>query len=463
MVFLWTLSSCDKFLDINVDPTLKSDVTLQELLPTLAFYTGETAYGQAFTACQYVQQIGSNTGGGLTDAQAESENGGGWSNLYLNIIPHANIMIQKAQTENAPAYSGIAKVLLAYNLGIATTSWENIPYSQADKATDKNFAASFDSQESIYANIQKLLDEAIVDLAKTGTKPSTDDLIYGGDLTKWTKAAYTLKARHALHLTKKGATKAATDALANIAKGFTSNDDDLQITYNARNLSLWYSRVALANNTGNLTVVHSNTLMTMMNATRDPRLPFIATLRAGATLYTGATPGRGTGATINFGVNNWYSRLISPIVFVTFSEAKAIEAEARFILNGGNLNTTGTNQAAYDAYLAIAQSNMRKLGVTAANIDAYTSQAGIAVTPSKLKLENILAEKFKSMFLNGDIWSDIRRYDYAMLTLPEQHNVELKGLWIQRMRYPVSEQTRNSDNTKTNFKAATDVMWAFKN
>lgn len=457
-----TMSSCKDFLEINVDPTLKSDITLQELLPTLQFYTGETSYNYALVACQYVQQIGSNTAGGGVDAQTESENSGGWTNFYINVIPHVNLMITKGQEQNAPGYVGIAKVLLAYNMGIATSAWENIPASQADKGLEKNFAPAFDTQETIYATIQKTLDEAIVELAKSGTKPSTDDLIYGGDLAKWTKAAYTLKARYAMHLTKKGATKAATDALASIQKGFTSNDDDFQLGYNSRNLSPWYSRVALSNTTGNLSITHSNTLIGAMNVNADPRLPIIATLRRNQTVYTGVTPGRASGATVDFGINNWHSRITSPIVFATFAEAKALEAEARFILNGGNLTSSGSTQLAYDAYLAIAQSNMTRLGVAATEITKYQTRANVAVTPARLTLPLILAEKYKAMFLIGDVWNDARRYDYALLTLPEQHNPELKGLWIQRFRYPVSEQTRNSEVTKSNFKAPTDIMWAFK-
>jgi hypothetical protein len=456
------LSSCEKYLDVNTDPTLKSDVTMQELLPTAQFYTSENSYNQAFIACQYIQQIGSATGSGGTDAQAENENGTGWSNLYLNVIPHLNIIIEKAKTENAPAYEGISKVLMAYNLGLATTSWENIPYSDADK---KNFAPQYDSQESVYANIQKLLDEAIVALANNaGAKPSADDLIFNGDLGKWTRLAYTLKARYALHLTKKNATKAATDALANITKGMTSNNDDFQLVYNSRNLGPWYSRVALANNTGNLTVTHGATFIATMNANKDPRLPLLATLGRNQTIYTGATTGRGTGSTVVFAVTNWHSRLVAPIQMATYSEAKAIEAEARFILAGGTKASTGSSQQVYDLYLDIARTNMAKLGVTDANITAYLTNPLVAVTPARLKMENILTEKNKAMFLIGDIWTDYRRYDYMTLSLPEPqvHNVELKGLWIQRMRYPISESTRNSIVAKANYKEPFTGMWMFQ-
>jgi hypothetical protein len=457
-----SLSSCEKFLDVNTDPTLKSDVSMQELLSTAQFYTSENSYNQAYIACQYIQQIGSATGSGGTDAQAESENGTGWTNLYLNVIPHLNIIIEKSKIENAPAYEGISKVLMAYNLGIATTSWENVPFNDSDK---KNFAPQYDSQESVYAAMQKLLDEAIVALGNNaGTKPSADDIIYNGDLAKWTRLAYTLKARYSLHLTKKNATKAATDALANITKGFINNNDDFQLIYNSRNLGPWYSRVALANNTGNLTVTHGATLISMMNAAKDPRLPLIATLGRNQTVYTGATTGRGTGSTVSFTITNWHSRLVAPIQMVTYSEAKAIEAEARFILNGGNRTSTGSTQQVYDLYLDIARTNMAKLGVTEANITAYLTNPVVAVTPARLKIENILTEKNKSMFLIGDIWTDYRRYDYMGLSLPEQqvHNVELKGQWIQRMRYPISESTRNSTVAKANYKEPFTTMWMFQ-
>lgn len=463
-IFIATLilSSCEKFLDVNIDPTLKSDVTMQELLPTAEYYTSENSYNHAYIACQYIQQIGSATGAGGTDAQAETENGTGWTNLYLNVIPHLNIIIEKSKTENAPAYEGISKVLMAYNLGIATTCWENIPYTEADK---KNFAPKYDNQESIYASIQKLLDEAIIDLGKnTSIKPSTDDIIYNGDLAKWTRLAYTLKARYFLHLSKKNANKAATDALANITKGFINNNDDFQLVYNSRNLGPWYSRVALANSTGNLSVTHGATFITKMNASKDPRLPLIATLGRNQTVYTGVTTGRGTGATVSFTVSNWHSRLVSPIQMVTYSEAKAIEAEARFILNGGNQTSIGSTKQVYDLYLDIARTNMAKMGVSEANINAYLSNPVVAVTPENLKMEHILTEKYKSMFLIGDIWTDYRRYDYMGLNLPEQqvHNVELKGQWIQRMRYPISESTRNSNATKANYKEPFTKMWMFQ-
>ncbi|RYG52836.1 MAG: SusD/RagB family nutrient-binding outer membrane lipoprotein, partial [Chitinophagaceae bacterium] len=55
----------------------------------------------------------------------------------------------------------------------------------------------------MYIQIQSLLDEGIADIGRnTGLTPASDDYIYAGDMTKWRKLAYTLKARYYLHLSK---------------------------------------------------------------------------------------------------------------------------------------------------------------------------------------------------------------------------------------------------------------------
>ncbi len=459
------LSSCDKFLDINTDPTLKSDVTLQELLPTVLFYTTEASYRQSFIACQYVQQIGSATTAGGFDAQDDSENAQGWVEMYLNVLPHLNIIIDKATAQNAPAYVGVAKVLMAYNLGLATTSWENIPYSQADK---KNFAPEYDSQEQIYVAIGKLLDEGIAALAQSSSiKPSSDDLAYNGDLGKWTRLAYTLKARFAMHLSKKNATQAANTAITALANGMKNNDDDFQVVFNTRNLGPWYSRVALANTTGNLSITHCATLINLMNGTSpftvsDPRLPLIATLRRNQTVYGGTRPGANQGATVDFTVTAWHSRQLAPVQMVTYAETKAIEAEARFVAGGGTRTSKGTTALGYDAYLEIAKANMSRLGVTDANATKYLTDKLVAVGNANVTLEAIMREKYKAMFLMGDIWTDFRRYDYLSLPYPENPNLDLKGKTIQRMVYPLSESTRNAAVYKNNFKDMAEPMWMFK-
>ncbi|KAA0989506.1 SusD/RagB family nutrient-binding outer membrane lipoprotein [Dyadobacter aurulentus] len=455
------LTGCNNYLDINVDPTLKADATMQELLPTAQFYTGEASYQQAYVACQYSQQLGNAIGEDGIDTYAETDNTLGWSNMYLYVVPQLNAIISKGGSEDAPVYVGVAKVLMAYNLGIATVNWENVPYSQADQ---KNFSPAYDTQEQIYGTIQKLLDEAIVELAKnTGTLPSSDDLIYNGDAAKWTRLAYSLKARYAMHLSLKNPQQAAQAAIAALEKGMTGNADDFQLQYNSKNLNPWYSRVAIPNTTSNLSVTFTNTFVNLMNGTvqgiEDPRLPKVISLKNNQTVYAGVVPGSGSGSTVDLTAKAWHSNINSPLVMMTYSETAAIKAEALFLLNGGTPTSTGTSAAGYGAYLEMISSNMKKVGVTDADIAKYLAAAPVNVSAAKLTAKHIITEKFKSMLLIGDIWTDIRKYSYLDFPMPVKPNPDLGGSRIQRMRYPDSEITRNSKTVQANQKDPEMPMW----
>jgi len=74
-----------------------------------------------------------------------------------------------------------------------------------------DFAPKYDTQEEVYKDIQRLLNEAITELSATESlfKPGTDDIVYRGNIGHWLKTAQTLKARYLLHTAKKTGAAAA--------------------------------------------------------------------------------------------------------------------------------------------------------------------------------------------------------------------------------------------------------------
>lgn len=468
------LSSCSDYLDINTDPTRvnENQVTLPAMLPTIVEATSLAQYNYEFTIGQITQHLCNVTGGGA-DQHIEIRLSGAWSTSYLTAMTNAQLMIEKANTLSSPHYAALGKILLAYNLNMATTAWENIPYSQAFSI--KNLKPEYDSQESIYQVINQLLDEAIVDIDKTSAKsPSAaDDIIYGGNRTRWKAAAKALKARVIMQKSAKGATAAANDALTALASAaMTSNADDLQLTYNTRNLNPWHSNVALANVTGNLTVRHSQQFIDALNGTTlgvfDPRLPIVGgrtTANANATTWVGGENGVG-GGNVDLTANSWHSRNTSPILFITFAEQKFIQAEAEFLKNGGTTTSKGTTAVGYQAYLDGIKANMDKLGVADTARTRYMSDPKVAVGAANLTLQLIMAEKFKALFLNPETWNDYRRWDYSAdvfkdLALPKNHNSALAGKWIERSLYPLEEFSRNADVANKNQKISNVRMWIF--
>lgn len=476
---LFLLMGCDSYLggDVNIDPsrTTESNISLPGLLSTTIFYTSDSHYGASSIANRFIQQIADVITDGV-DVQREQSIPGVWTNIYLNTIPNLNVMIKKAQAENQPFYTGTAKILMATNLGLATNMWENVPYSQADKGTEGTFRPSYDTQEQVFRNIQTLLDEGIAALTPIATQTTArpDDMAYNGNVARWIRLAWTLKARYALQLSRKGAPAAATAALAALANGMQANADDFQLIYTGRNFNPWHSNVALANNTGNLSITHGAYLINQMNGTSggvlDPRLPLIAARPATATTWVGVTAGRGTGSgsNVSFNVNTWQSTQTAPIQLCTFAEAKFIEAEARFISNGGTTTSRGTVAAAYAAWQDGIRANATKIGVSATDANAFVNNALLNVGAANLTLANIMSQKYVALFLQPEVWTDMRRYGYDTnvyrnLALPENLTPDLQGRWIQRMSYPSSENSRNTEVARANFKAIGVPMWMFSN
>src|SRR4029077_403437 len=95
------------------------------------------------------------------------------------------------------AYAGVAYVLEAFLIGQTADVWGDIPYSQAADSTIA--APALDPQQLVYTTIQAKLDTAIRFLATATAPPAGEDVVYGGDVTKWTALANTLKARFYLH------------------------------------------------------------------------------------------------------------------------------------------------------------------------------------------------------------------------------------------------------------------------
>ena len=462
--------SCNDFLDINTDPNRVAQAPLSTQLTGSITATSSNHFSAANTISQITQHLAAAAANGSADTHNEIRLAGLWTGAYLNAMTNLTDIVKNAPAANSPHFSGVARVLMAINLGLATDVWGDVPYTEAFKL-EKSFYPTYDSQQSVYTNIQALLDGAIADLGQTTSvfKPSaTDDLIYGGNISKWLKLAKALKARYAIHLTKKGGAAAANAAIAALSGAMADNSDDMQLAYNAAILNPWNS-VALGNNTGNFTVRPSEQLADAMNGTTygvwDPRLPVITGVRTAITnTWKGNVNGTGIGGVLDLLVTSYYSTTAAPIVMMTFSEQKFIEAEARFIANGGNAASTGTTAEAYKAYLDGIDANMKKIGVPDTGRTRYLADPKVAVGATSLKLSHIMVEKWKALFLHAEAWTDMRRYDYSGaiykdLTLPANHNVSLSGQWIRRAEYPFDEFSRNGEQVRKAVKPANDKMW----
>jgi hypothetical protein len=242
---LTTLFSCtDLVNDSNIDPDNIIDSDASNM------FQGVLLANQFFqtSSCARDAMIWLNQGNG-EDRQyvalnnwnnvTASEFDDNWNTAYVNCITQAKITEAKAENEANPNLKGAAQVIEAHCIGTVTSLWGDVPYSEID-ITGKNLTPKYDAQADVYASIQKLLDDAIVNLSETTGKgiPATKDIYYAGDAEKWIKLAYSLKAKFYLHVSD------YANAKTNASLGIDNSDDDFKAKFGqsyGQNFNPFYS------------------------------------------------------------------------------------------------------------------------------------------------------------------------------------------------------------------------------
>lgn len=452
---------CKKFLDINKDPNHPLTVAENLNLPAVEVAMSTNVVGgyNGTVTAYWMQQLSLNQPppNNETYRILPTDVNNTWSfYMFPNVLKNLSEMTKQAQAAGHNEYVAIGKALTAYNFAIATDIWGDIPFSEALEI-ETNLKPKYDSQESIYAGLQNLLDSGIYYANQSGSAivPGGDDYIYNGDMEKWKKFMYMLKARFYLRLTKApGRTAAlqADSALAALANGFTSNDDNAFIPYpgtpSAENP--WYMNTL----PGAGGVVLAASFVDSLKSRNDPRLPVIAA-KANDGSYTGRPSGADASPdpTAFSSLNTFYGGYLpldennsagaaANLYLATYAEQMFIKAEATFIKSGA--------AAATPVYQAAIAAHMQMLGVDGTT---YILSRG-PLTAAK-GIEQIINEKYIADFLSLETYNDWRRTGFPKLTLAQNAYVN----YIPR-RWPYATQTiLTNPQPQQDLKLSDPVWW----
>ncbi|MFD2288417.1 SusD/RagB family nutrient-binding outer membrane lipoprotein [Pedobacter petrophilus] len=431
-------AGCKKYIDVNYDPNRPIDVKESLMLPPIQMLISQNinASGDANLSVvlqQYLQvmalnQVAPNFG---TYQMFSVDMDGDWNNVYVRTLNNLNILTTKATTNGNSNYAAISKILSAYTLGYATDAWGDLPYSQAFKGTTVPTPV-YDSQQQIYVQIQRLLDESIANIDQnTGATPGADDLVYFGNMEKWKKLAYTLKARYYMHLTKAPGTTAAAQAqlaLTALNNGMQNNSDDFKVAFTgtAGAENPWQQ-----NFLPGTTFVLANTFVDNFKTRNDPRLSKMIKPAVQTGLYTGRQIGLDEiGSLESYSIPaEFYAGANANNYLVNYTEAAFLKAEATLIISGAG--------AAQPFYTEGVLRHMEKVGVSAADANSYLTARGTLNTSNALRL--IMEEKSISNFLNSENYTDWRRTGFPALTKVKNALSEIP----RRVLYPNSEITAN--------------------
>jgi tetratricopeptide (TPR) repeat protein len=421
MALIIMVSGCN-WIDsnINIDPTAPAEAPYSTILPTTQVGMAYVIGGDydRFTSLFTQHHFGTSRQHQnmyLYQLQ-ESDLDNAWNTMYAGPLMDLHYLIETGGNNGDVYYSGIGMILTAVGLGTTTDLLGDIPYTEAFQGND-NLQPAFNTQEQIYIAIQELLQKGINFLSNADGGafiPGTDDFIYGGDVNKWIKAAWSLKARYALHI------KDYANALAYSLKGFESNADDMLLVFGTSETQAnpFYQFMQQRGD-----VSMGPVLMELMEQYKDPRImPFTSQ----DSVYEVALIPDG-----------FYTQQNSPIPFMTYAELKFIQAECYL----HNSNT----DLAYKAYQDAIKANILYFGLDETTADDYVASTPVDVGAANLTLTDIIQQKYIALYYQAETWNDWRRTGLPKITIPDGAYVQQV---IRRMVYPQSERLYNGANLK---------------
>lgn len=479
-------SSCKKMMDINQDPDRIPDtnIPMAQLLPSsqlnLAFEGGSDLYRYSTLIMQQMSGLASQpnqtyeysryniTGSDLNNV---------WSSIFSSTLGDLELIIKAAAANGSPHFSGVAKILKAYEYSLVVDVWGDVPYTEAQQLT-ANVAPHYDDDATIYPKLITLLNEAIteVNAATSGFSPGTSSsIIYPGAFTttkaNWIKLANTLKLRLYLHYSKKDPafSLSSMTTLINTAgvSFFASNADNFQLGF--FNIPNQRNPIAAFEVSRPNYLFADQRMLNLMGAKTDPRRAvYFTDFPVGSGNYVGvsaaappATPTnnysrvhtflRGAQTAAGSGTNSNTYTGAAPIRMLTYAEYCFIRAEAALMGAPGSAQTFFT-----DGITA----SMTEAGVSAPNIAAYLLANGTLAGTNAQKLQQIIEEKYVAAFGQSvEPWNDWRRTGYPSLSIPTN---ALNGVTQvpRTLFYPQSEIDLNPNHPpQKNASLQDKVFW----
>jgi hypothetical protein len=459
-----TMISCNDLEDINVNPSFPVDVSATALMPPIE---QQMAVGLQFdNRClgRYTQNFSIATVGATGSEwdrfgyQASSDTGGEiWKMTYFAIGLNLSKLQEKAIAEQRHDITGISKIIRAWTWQVATDYHSEL--IDFDQVFTQRLSFDYVSQEKVYAEVVRLLNDGMTDLARTDgnisqTYTAGGDKMYGGDRSKWVKFAYGVLARNLNNQINK-ATYDPNKVIEYCDKSLASNADNAVTKYNGT-VSADINFYGPGRNNFNTFRQSDFAVRTMngaiFNGAVDPRMARVLAPSVGLSetapasaanpdpsKYTfNGNPLNTTASTVATNLSripNFYGTYAAGTIstpgrylfrdkanfpIMTYSEIQFIKAEAAFI-KGDKAMALEAYKKGIDASIDFVNSNTVvsttfpiTSTITAAEKAAFLANVNIVPAAANLTIAQIMLQKYVALYGFGllETWTDMRKYHY---------------------------------------------------
>lgn len=483
------MTGCDKHLEeINIDPTklTPGNMNYSYLFTSAQLITSGNSDGNAYEdwrnnliySATMIQHLSSTTGYWAGDKYTYNAgyNSAYWDANYPNSIKNIVEVVENLkEDEGRKNLYNIARIFKVFMFQRMTDMYGDIPYTDAGLGYINGITQpAYDKQQDIYTHMLNELKEAALALdANAANTVKTQDLLYGGDVAKWKKFAYSLMVRLAMRMSKADANATQTWVQTAVAGGvMTDNADNAMVQHEARdgNQACNGNGWVLVGVDPNASRV-SHTFINMLKTTNDPRLPYLTTVVANPAITSdkgnsaaGVQLGQPNGYDLGGSTTdistapNWpgdrnkysvvnrstFARKDAPTFFLTHAETQLLLAEAA---QRGWI-TTGTAADYYNAGVTAAMKQLNQAGaspgVTDMEIGTYL---GANAYSAGTGLQQINTQYWIATFMDEyEAWANWRRSGYPTLTPINYFGNVTNGTIPRRFTYPLNEAAVNPDN-----------------
>lgn len=452
------MSSCEKWLDVNDNPNA-ADATVPTpdlRLPAILaqFMDGyESAGTRTSLIIGQLAATGSSGNNYNLNRWYSTAASVAWpyQAWYVNSATNIGFMIDKAKETESYHYIGVGKVIYALGFLSLADLYGMAPYDEAFDASIMN--PKYNDGSLIYEKALALLDEALLDLQKiqgpAAISLAKGDYLYQGDVSKWMKFAYGIKARYLNHLSATTGYNSAS-ILDALSKAPSNNDESAIYAYQDEDLSGHSETNSLQyqnNSATRLTKLYLDYIGNKYtgapsgnNNVLDPRSKLLVsgytvlkqdlptgpkyidtvwtsgvdmTTITSAGILTSATQyvqlrrtapidvtKDAVGKTSFFGT--WYTQKGAKGLLLTNAEMKFIEAEVQFKNNN--------KPAALAAYKSGIKAHIELMG---ANPTAFLNSTSVVQNAGDLTLSHIMIQKYIALSYSPELFTDMRRMNFC--------------------------------------------------
>jgi hypothetical protein len=444
------ITSCNKFKDININPTQITLASTRALFTNSMQQMSSLMHGNTAASrlpALYIQHIAEGPYPGPSLYNDRNLAFGAW---YTGPLFDLQTIINYNNDDRPEAIGNgsknnqiaVARIMKAYYYLNLTDRYGDIPYSQALKGNEA-FSPVYDKQQDIYTDLFKELTEAVAQINETEAKV-VGDVILNGNMAGWKRFANTLRMVMALRLSKADPAKGKTEYAAAVTSGvISSNSENIMYKYVAgdpNNYNPWYNNysVSLRND-----YAISKTMTDYMSPKNDPRLPVYAEVLAGNEIK-GLPYGRNVAVNIPAAysrIGSYFRDQGAPVAIFTYAQVLFMKAEAAKIGY-----TSGGDVEAKLHYEDAIKASWQQFGVfDQAAYVVYISLPDVAYDPAA-GYRKIMTEKWVHAYLNHswEAWNDWRRTGFPILT-PAVDGIDARGIPL-RLGYPSTESALNKEN-----------------